>query len=94
MTEVRDAPSKATAVTVLYVCVRADHHRRRSTSGQLRENDGRAAYCPAGDAQGHDWMPALTDTLRLGCLGLCPPECPRTVDAQRQRCEERTLINA
>ncbi len=54
--------------TVQFVCVRPAHHRRWATA-ELCEHAGLAAYCPAGCAGDHDWMPASTDLATLIHLG-------------------------
>lgn len=59
--------------SIVFVCVRPEHHRRRAIGAALSENLGRSAYCPAGDLEGHDWLPGPTDRARLACLGMCPP---------------------
>ncbi len=58
-----------TEATVHFVCVRAAHHRRGTTAGRLCEYLGHPAYCPAGDAAGHDWMVTSTDLGALARLG-------------------------
>ena len=72
------------ATPVFFVCVRGDHHRHRGTKGGLREHHGATAYCPADAATGHVWMPTLSDTARLGRIGLCPPECEALEDEPEQ----------
>lgn len=86
-----DAGHSALPVTVFYVCVRADHHRRRGGQAKLCEHLGCSAYCPAGDVEGHDWMAALTDTARLEQLGMCAPACAEA--GTGERCErEKQLV--
>lgn len=65
----RDSVMSAPAWKVQFVCVRAAHHRRRSTVERLCEHFGCVAYCPAGDIGEHDWMPTAADLLGLARVG-------------------------
>jgi hypothetical protein len=58
----------AGAKKVQFVCVRPAHHRRCAMV-EICEHVGLAAYCPAGDIGGHDWMPTSTDVAALLHLG-------------------------
>lgn len=64
--EVTSAPQ------ILYVCLRPAHHRHRAARPELCEHRGCVAYCPAGAAEGHEWMATPTDLRRLARTGICP----------------------
>ena len=55
-----------------FVCMRPLHHRHRTSPLSLCEHKGCAAYCPAGDIGGHDWLPVSTDLAGLAGLGYVP----------------------
>lgn len=82
----------AYSLGVRYVCLRPSHHRRRASGVQLGQHLGCPAYCPAGDVEGHEWMPALTDVERLGCVGLCPPTCPENEQDPTAQGEDELLL--
>lgn len=72
---------------ILYVCVRAEHHRHRVAGAEPGEHRGCAAYCPAGALDGHEWLPCNTDLERLISAGIASGE-----PAEARRGREILLI--
>lgn len=83
--------ANAQGIEILYVCARPDHHRRRARETRPVEHLGCAAYCPAGDLGGHEWMPTQTDLTRLQELSICPGACSDT-QAEPPGRPERELV--
>ena len=48
---------------VRYLCLRPDHHRRRTTEAVLTTYNDCCAYCPANATEGHIWSPVPDVTL-------------------------------
>lgn len=55
---------------ISYVCIRADHHRRQARVVRLTTHKKFCAFCPAGDAEAHEWLAVPEVTLAtLEALG-------------------------
>jgi len=87
-----------TRQTVAYVCVRPDHHRRRSATPRLTRYQDCCAFCPADSDEGHDWSVVPETTLEAmeemgwlpaGAARRCREEIAR--DAGDQRDEHETV---
>ena len=71
-------------IHVQFVCMRPSHHRHRTRPLSVCEHKGCAAYCPAGDVDGHDWLAVSTDLARLAGLGYVQ-EGPGELDERQGR---------
>ncbi len=81
----------AGAKMVQFVCVRPAHHRR-GAAAELCAHCGLAAYCPAGDVGGHDWMPTSTDLATLIHLGFVRTHEGDLAADERDEAEDDALI--
>jgi len=77
---------------VLFVCVRAGHHRHWAKAGGLCEHLGCAAYCPAGDIADHDWMAASTDVFNLTRLGYLRPLRDEDLAAEDDETDDQPML--
>ena len=68
--------------TVGYICVAAAHPARSAPNGTgLTVNQGKWAFCPAGEASGHEW--SRVDGVSLGELTRAATAAARASESVR-----------
>lgn len=78
---------------VSYVCVQASHHRRLSRVFKLTSHKECCAFCPAGAAEGHEWLAVPEVTLEtFETIGWIPKGSARRCSERASDVEVRELV--